>query len=338
MPVVKIIDNVDKRYYYLVDTDQPAIGKGGMGTVHRGVRVDDANPQLKREVAVKIMHKGLDEQVIERARREASVHVSSEHVVEMLGFVTMTANTAHGPETRYFVVSELLNGVSLLELVKGHVADTHGREFGYAKMLYQQFKLDRTAFVKTIVRDVLKGLGAIHAAGYVHRDIDPSNVMITSDGKIKIIDFGIAKKIDPSAKSEPQLTSVGSGMGKAVYASPEVLSGELGSQNPSSDLYSVGIMMYALAVGNLPYSGTLTNILITKMTTPVPVQNISDPELRRIVKTATYKEQSKRYNNAQQFTAAIDNVGHTSSKWPVVAIVCAAAALATGVLVGLLLM
>lgn len=209
MPVIKIVDNTDKRYVYLVDTDKPPIGKGGMGTVYRGMRVDAANPQLKKEVAVKMMHQGLDEQVIERARREASVHVMSEHVVEMLGFVTMTVNTSRGADTRYFVVSELLNGVSLLELVKGHVADIQGIEFKYAKQLYQQFRIDRSAFVRNIAHNVLKGLAAIHSAGYVHRDIDPSNVMITSDGKIKIIDFGIAKKIDPTAKSEPQLTSVG---------------------------------------------------------------------------------------------------------------------------------
>lgn len=317
MSIVTIIDDKDKRYQYIVDSEQAPIGKGGMGTVYRGVRIDTVNQSQKREVAIKFIHTGLDPQVIERERRTANIRIQSDNVVEMMGFITMTVNSSNGPCTRYFVVSELLNGVSLLNLIKGVTADVHGRNFDYARMMLQRYRIDRTQFVVDIASEVLKGLSAIHNAGYIHRDIDPSNIMLTSDGKVKIIDFGIAKKIDPTAKSEPSLTKDGSGMGKAVYTSPEVLSGQLEAQNASSDLYSVGIMIYALAVGRLPYSGTVTEIMIKKVTKPVPVDDIEDRRLRHIVKASTDNRQAKRYSTAQQFYNELNSVNTSSGSLPV---------------------
>ncbi len=317
MPTVTIIDDKDKRYQYVVNSDLPPIGKGGMGTVYRGVRIDTANPSQKRDVAIKFIHDGLDAQVIERERRTANIRIQSDNVVEMMGFITMTVNTSQGLKTRYFVVSELLNGVSLLNLVKGVTTDVQGKNFDYAKMMLQRYRIDRTQFVIDIAGEVLKGLSAIHGAGYIHRDIDPSNVMLTSKGQVKIIDFGIAKKIDPSAKSEPSLTKAGSGMGKAVYTSPEVLSGQLEAQNASSDLYSVGIMIYALAVGRLPYSGTVTEIMIKKVTKPVPVEDIEDRHLRHIVKSSTDNNQAKRYGTAQHFYNELHSAKTSSGSMPV---------------------
>lgn len=309
MSTVTIIDDNDKRYHYVVDRDLPAIGKGGMGTVYRGVRIDTQNPGDTRDIAIKFLHDGLEPPVVERERRTANINIKSDNVVEMMGFVTMTVNTSQGPRKRYFVISELLNGVSLLNLVKGVTTDVQGHNFGYAKEMLQRYNIDRTQFIKEIVGETLKGLSAIHRAGYIHRDIDPSNIMITDKRKVKIIDFGIAKKIDPSAKSEPSLTKAGSGMGKAVYTSPEVLSGQLDGQNSTSDLYSVGIMIYALAVGHLPYSGTLTEIMIAKVKKPVPVEDIDDVHLRHIVRKSTENNQLKRYRSAMEFHEDLQKKG-----------------------------
>lgn len=330
MAVITIIDDVDKNYSYLVDNAQSPIGKGGMGTVYRGICVDSNNPDSRREVAIKFIHENLDNDIIERARREASISIYHENVLEMIAFVSMTVQTQNGVKTRYFVVSELVNGVSLLDLIKGKVTDIQGDEFEFAKSNLQKFRINRTKFVLDITRSVLRGLEAIHNAGYVHRDIDPSNIMLTREGKVKIIDFGITKKIDKSAKSEPNLTQAGMGMGKAVYSSPEVLSGEVEKHNASSDLYSVGIMMYALAVGVLPYSGTLTAILINKLTHPVPVENIKDKKIRSIVKKATETKQSKRYRSVSEFMSALYQEEH-NDLWKIIS------AVAFAVIVGLLL-
>ncbi len=303
MSIVTIVDDTDKRYHYLVDKNLPPIGKGGMGTVYRGVRVDTSNPDDKRPVAIKFLHDNIEssEQIIPRERRTANLKILHENVVEMMGFVTMTVKTGNTHRKRYFVVSELLNGVNLLNLVKGYTNDLSGKPFEFAQMMLQRFRLDRHLFVTDIVINILKGLKAIHDAGYIHRDIDPSNVMLTTDGKIKIIDFGISKKIDSGGNSDPSLTMDGTSIGKAVYTSPEVLSGQLEVQNASSDLYSVGIMIYALAVGHLPFSGTRTEIMIQKVQRPLPVDDIADKSLRRIVRKATATNQSNRYSNATQF-------------------------------------
>lgn len=304
MPIT-IIDDKDKRYKYIVPNELPPIGKGGMGTVYRGMRVDTQNPDEKRQVAIKFLYDTLDADVVRREQRTASLRVQHENVLEMLGFVTMTVKTPSGPRERHFVVSELLDGINLLNLVKGDTNDLNGKPFDFAKMMFQRFRINRSQFVEEIATNVLRGLSAIHAEGYIHRDIDPSNVMLTTDGKIKIIDFGISKKINSRDKTDITLTSAGIGMGKAVYASPEVLSGQLEAQNPSSDLYSVGIMMYGLAVGHLPFSGTLTEVMIQKVQRRLPVEEIADKKLREIVRKATLTDQSKRYSKSEQFIDAL---------------------------------
>lgn len=316
MATVTIVDDNDKRFSYIIDKETTPIGKGGMGTVYRGVRINNSDPKDKRDVAIKFIHDGLDSNVIERERRTANIKIKSANVVEMMGFISMTVNTAKGLRTRYFVVSELLNGVSLLNLLKGNTCDINGNDFEFAKMMLQRYRIDRTKFVIDVATQILKGLAAIHDAGYIHRDIDPSNVMITTFGEIKIIDFGIAKKIDTSSKSEPALTNAGSGMGKAVYTSPEVLAGQLEAQNAMSDLYSVGIMIYALAVGRLPYSGTITEIMIKKVSNPVPINDIENQQLRQIVKAVTDNRQANRFKTARQFIYELDKIKTNSSNFP----------------------
>lgn len=335
MALVSIIDDEDKRYEYLVDSSLPPIGKGGMGTVFRGVRVDRDNPENKKDVAVKFIHEG-ESAILDRERRSANIVIHSDNVVEMMGFITMTVQTAKGMLERHFVVSELLNGVSLLNLVKGVTKDINGNDFEYAKMLFQRFRIDRRQFVIDVVGQVLKGLEDIHRAGYMHRDIDPSNIMITDKGQVKIIDFGIAKKFgsgaDYAEAAMKGATQYGMGMGKVMYASPEVFMGELDKQDARADLYSVGIMIYALTVGHLPFSGTVTEITVKKATKPIPVEDIEDSHLRNVVKNSTDVEPSKRYGSAQQFHDDLVNADSPNSqgKWIAIAIV---ATLAVGAVI-----
>ena len=87
------------------------------------------------------------------------------------------------------------------------------------------------AFALLVIKNILSGIMALHDKGYIHRDLDPSNIMITSDRKIKIIDYGIAKQLSTLTTQDQQLTTAGQFMGKATYASPELVVGDVVHQN-----------------------------------------------------------------------------------------------------------
>lgn len=308
MPVIQISDrhDVENRYVYRIDTDTQPLGSGGMGKVFRGERIDNAK-QTVTPVAIKFLFDNQPDGVIDRARREASIRLRSENLVEMIDFVEVEQQGPMGPVLRYHVVSELLHGVMLLDLLQGKTTDIYGNEVAYARELYNLYKSNTDAFAVKIIKDILNGLLAMHNAGYIHRDLDPSNIMITSDRKVKIIDFGIAKRVDAMAYNDQQLTSVGQFMGKAAYAAPELISGDLQNQNKTTDLYAVGIMLYVLIVGELPFTGKLADIMNKQLTQPIPVKNISNPRLRKIVAKATQKEQAKRYQSAARFIVDLES-------------------------------
>ena len=161
----------------------------------------------------------------------------------MYGFIQIDEKSPSGIHPRYHVVSELLHGVMLLDLLNGKLTDSDGKEVEFARKLYEQYNTDRYAFAIFIVKNILSGIMALHDKGFIHRDIDPSNVMVTSDGKVKIIDFGIAKQID-SLSADRHLTSTGQFMGKAAYAAPELVRGDVPHQNATTDIYAIGIVMF----------------------------------------------------------------------------------------------
>lgn len=306
MPIVQITDRRDSRYVYTVDTDAQPLGKGGMGIVYPGKRLDTSNNTVV-DIAIKFIYDDQPQSVIDRARREASVQLKNDNLVEMLGFVEVLQPGPNGNVVHYHVVSELLSGVMLLDLLRGKTTDAHGVEVPYARELYKLYETDRAAFAVHVTKRILSGVMALHAAGYIHRDLDPSNIMVTSDGKLKIIDFGIAKKVDAiAAGADDHLTSVGQFIGKPAYASPELISGDLANQNSTSDLYAVGIILYVLFVGSLPFTGKMSEIMNMQLTQDVPVKNISNGKLRKIVAKATKKDQAKRYQSAAEFIVDLE--------------------------------
>lgn len=293
--------------YYEIDLSLSPIGKGGMGAVYKGTRYEE-NTGVKREVAIKFLQENLPPSVVARAEREASIRLHNDNVVEMIDFVRIDQVDPNGNAvTRLHVVSELLQGVMLSDLLNGNVQDVYGNEVAYASELLSKLKSDRNSFAITICKKILSGVSALHDAGYIHRDIDPSNIMITSDGKIKIIDFGIAHEMG-TVSDNVQLTHVGSFLGKPAYASPEVVLGDVAHQNESTDIYSIGILLFQLCTGKLPFEGEMNEVLRMQRETSVPVQLIEDSALRQIVKRATVKTQSARYQSAAEFRAALDKI------------------------------
>lgn len=295
--------------HYEVNTQVPPLGAGGMGQVFMGERVDEKTGQRKK-VAVKFLYQDLPSSAVQRSRREASIQVQNENLIEMMGFICMDDRDHMGNAiTRCFVVSELLEGVMLFDLLQGKTTDAKGEPVAYAEELYRMSQEDRIGFAKLIVMKILSGLVALHDKGYIHRDIDPSNIMITKDRKIKLIDFGIAKNLidGHSASHSQNLTRAGSFIGKPSYAAPELITGDIAAHDVTTDLYQVGILLYELCTGSRPFTGAEHEIMAKQLSTPVPVENVPDPAIAGAIAKATQKTQSERYRSASQFRVDLEN-------------------------------
>lgn len=197
-----------------------SLGWGGMAEVHLAV-----DRQLGREVAVKVIRDRFadDDRFLARFRREARAAAALSHP----NVVAVHDVGTH--EGRPFIVMEFVPGRTLAELVRdgGPMAPTAAAEIGEA---------------------VARALGAAHAAGIVHRDVKPGNVMVTGDGRVKVLDFGIAR-----ALRWTPLTETPAVQGTAEYMAPEYVRGE--GADARSDLYSLGAVLYELLTGRPPFTG-----------------------------------------------------------------------------------
>lgn len=310
MAIIKLQTELEKRngIRYEFDTAQAPIGEGGMGKVCKGVCVNERNGAT-RPVAIKFMYDDLPSSAYERARREAEIQLRNDNLVEMLGFIE-TQEMLVGGEIRkhYHVVSELLTGVSLSDVLEGKTKDRDGEDVSYAVKMLQDYKNDPEHFAQIIVMNVLSGLMALHDAGYIHRDIDPSNIMLTSDGHIKLIDFGIAKQMNNLTTGDKGLTVAGKFMGKPEYAAPELALGDIQHQNQTTDIYAVGILLYQCILGHTPFEGARHEILEMQLKKKMPLSKIKNKALRKIIATACEKKQELRYQSSSQMRVALENL------------------------------
>ncbi|NUP59973.1 MAG: Stk1 family PASTA domain-containing Ser/Thr kinase, partial [Pseudarthrobacter sp.] len=194
------------------------LARGGMSTVYLAV-----DQRLDREVALKVLHPHLaaDENFLGRLGREAkaAARLSHPHVVGVL-------DQGSDGHTAYLV----------MEYIKGHTLRDVVRDRG---ALAPRLAL-------ALIDPVVEGLGAAHAAGFIHRDVKPENVLIADDGRIKIGDFGLARAVTSS-------TSSGALIGTVAYISPELVLGK--PADARSDVYAVGIMLYEMLTGQQPFEG-----------------------------------------------------------------------------------
>jgi serine/threonine protein kinase/beta-lactam-binding protein with PASTA domain len=205
---------VDNRYAV-----QSKLARGGMSTVYLATDL-----RLERDVALKVLHPHLatDDTFLGRLGREAkaAARLSHAHVVGVLDQGT-DGNTA-------YLVMEYIKGHTLRDVINSKGA------------LPPRLAL-------ALIDPVVEGLGAAHAAGFIHRDVKPENVLIADDGRIKIGDFGLARAVTTS-------TSTGAALiGTVAYLSPELVLGR--QADARSDIYSVGIMLYEMITGKQPFDG-----------------------------------------------------------------------------------
>jgi serine/threonine protein kinase len=246
------------------------VGSGGMAAVYRGI-----DTLLQRQVAVKVLRKGFasDPAFLARFQREARAAANLDHP----NVVTVYDVGQDGD--RHYIVMEYVDGQDLKTLIR-----RKGR-------LYVNETLDITV-------QICAGVGHAHKAGIIHCDIKPQNVLITTDGRAKVTDFGIAR-----ALSESGITESSTVWGSPLYFSPEQAAGE--PPSPASDVYSIGVMMYEMLAGAPPFQAekpaALALMHMREEPQPLAIQNPQVPsQLERIVRKVLAKEPSARYRTAEQ--------------------------------------
>ena len=305
MPIIRLQNgNGETNIHYEFDPSQKPLGEGGMGRVFRGVQVEEGSngSRKEREVAIKCLLEDLPEHAIKRSRREASIRLKNDNLVEMIDFV----ETHDGYVTHYHVVSELLDGINLDELLDGRTTNHDGNPNPTAERLLHNYSENRKTFAGEVFRCILSGIMALHDAGYIHRDLDPSNILVTYDGKVKLIDFGIAKKMDELYTNGKSLTTPGQFIGKPQYAAPELILGDLKHQSYTTDVYALGIMLFQLITGHLPFEGSHLEVCEKQKSEKLPLKEIEDKTVRKIIEKATEKDQKKRYQSAAEFRVDLD--------------------------------
>lgn len=311
MNIIKLQSEIDKRQgvHYEYDVDAKPLGEGAMGRVFQGYRIAERTGE-RMPVAIKAIYENIPERIVERARREAAIQLDNDNLIHMYGFVeAITPGNGNIPDkVHYHVIMELLVGVTLEDLINGITCNQDGMQIPFAAELYGQYTHHRNTAVIRIMKSILSGLMALHDKGFIHRDIDPSNIMVTIDRKIKLIDFGICKQIMSLESQDRALTTNGVFMGKVNYAAPELVLGDVKSQNYTTDIYAVGVLLYQLYTGHLPFSGTDQDVLTCNLRKPLPIKEIHHKDIKKIIRKATEKIQAKRYASVTEMRVDIEHL------------------------------
>src|ERR1700756_4573411 len=257
---------------YLV---QAKIASSGTSTVYRGL-----DTRLDRPVALKVMDSRYagDQQFLTRFQLEA-------RTVARLKDPGLVAVYDQGLDAQHpFLVMELVEGGTLREL------------------LAERGPMPPHA-VAAVLRPVLGGLAAAHRAGLVHRDVKPENVLISDEGDVKIVDFGLVRAVAAAG-----ITSTSVILGTAAYLSPEQVRD--GNASPRSDVYAAGIVAYELLTGQTPFSGdTSLSVAYQRLDTDVPapssVINGVPAPFDELVERATARDPADRYADAQDMAAEL---------------------------------
>jgi serine/threonine-protein kinase len=254
---------------------EATLARGGMATVYRAL-----DTRLDRVVALKVMHPELA--------------VDDEFVARFIGEARSAAQLAHPAVVAVFDQGEDDGAVFLaMEYIEGRTLRQVLRDRG---RLAPDHALD-------LIEPVLAALGAAHAAGIVHRDVKPENVLVGDDGRVKVADFGLAR-----ALSDASTATRGLLLGTVNYISPEQALDE--GATPRSDVYSAGVMLYEMLTGVAPHTGATDFVVVrSHIENDVPAPSSVQPGVPRsvdeLVRRATARDPMQRFGDAAEFTDAV---------------------------------
>jgi Tol biopolymer transport system component len=267
------------------------LGAGGMGDVYRA-----RDPRLGREVAIKLIPESFATDVSRVHRFEQEARAAGQLNHPNILAVYDVGIHAGAP----YIVSELLEGESLRSRLHGGALPSQ-KAVDYA-------------------RQIAEGLAAAHDKHIVHRDVKPDNLFITHGGRIKILDFGIAKLTRPNDDAArhpgfPAETEAGMVVGTSGYMSPEQVRGE--AVDARSDLFSVGTILYEMLAGRPAFAretAAETAAAILKEDPPQPLSTDVSPALARIVARCLEKSRETRFQSARDLAFGLEVLSETSSR------------------------
>jgi len=267
-----------------------SLGSGGMGEVYEA---DDA--KLHRRVALKVLPADMTSggESLARFRREAQAIAALSHPNIVTIYSVEEADDIH------FITMELIEGRTLDE----RIAD--------GGMVLETFF--------TLAIPMADAVAAAHDRGIVHRDLKPANVMVTADDRVKILDFGLAKVVEPDAPDDMTtvtglaLTQAGQVLGTVAYMSPEQAEGR--TLDRRTDIFSLGVILYEMSTGRRPFIGDSSLAIMSAIVsgTPAPVADLNPalpPFLGRIIRKSLQKHPERRYQTALDLRNDLEELQH----------------------------
>lgn len=246
------------------------LGQGAMGTVYLA-----EDPVLKRGVAIKVVRGGLSgQEALARFRREAEISARLNHP-NIITIFDVGEEVGLGP----FLAMEFVEGEGLDAVLKAGALPP-----GEAMPLLLQAG---------------QALEAIHQAGIVHRDVKPSNFMVGKDGRLKLMDFGIARG------DEPRLTTTAAFLGTPGYAAPESLTSS-GKPDQAADRWALSVTAFEMLTGRLPFEAESVNAVLYRVAhEPPKIPESMDVELRAVFERALAKDPAERFESIRPFLRAL---------------------------------
>ena len=285
-------------------TVEAKLGSGAMGTVYRG-----RHTKLGRGVAIKVLHEDFASQpkMLARFRREAEAAARLSHA--NVSGVLDIGETADGHP---LMVMDLVDGGSLRAIMDA-VGDA-GADSDAADTVTTGLARPR---ILNFIRQILQGLDHAHAAGLVHRDLKPDNVIVELDHRghevARLVDFGIAALLtDDTGGGGGRLTETGTLLGTPLYMAPEQAKGD--PVDRRTDLFALGIMVFEMLSGTTPFDGSAVEIVIANMNEDVPAiaarapHVTPDPVLELFMRRLAARDPARRFASAHDALAMLDLV------------------------------
>ncbi|MBX3365694.1 MAG: protein kinase [Phycisphaeraceae bacterium] len=265
------------------------ISRGGQGVVYRAVQTS-----TKRSAAIKVLLGGAFASERQRHRFEREVEIAARLRHPNIVSVFESGQTTDGTP---YVAMEFVEGVPLDAFVE--------QRFGALK----RSDRERINGVVALMAMIAAGVGHAHTAGVMHRDLKPSNILVDREGKPRVLDFGLARASEPSR----DLSTTREFVGTPAYASPEQLGGDPASVNARTDVYALGLILYALLTGRHPYPvvGSIAEVarhaIGTEPTPPSRIIKRLPSDVETIVLKCLSKDPERRYANGAALASDLDD-------------------------------